>query len=69
MAMYKHGAQHQRNHDPDGHVARWIAGLFGVRGDGIEADVSEENDGRAGQHADRFAGRSRSAPSGCGQRS
>ena len=51
----ENGAEHQRGDDADGHVARRIAGLLGVGRDRIEADVGEEDDRGAGQHADRFA--------------
>ena len=49
-------ADHQRGDDADRHVALRVLGFLGVRGDGIEADVGEEDDGRPGQHAHRLAG-------------
>ena len=61
-------ADHQRRDDADRHVARRILRLLGVRGDRVEADVGEEDDRRAGQHAERLALRRRSGPRACGRR-
>jgi hypothetical protein len=47
----EHGADDQRGDDADGKIALGIAALFGGSGDGIEADVGEEDDGAAGEHA------------------
>ena len=41
-------------------TSRWgLLGLLGVGRDRVEADVGEEDDRRAGEHADRLAGRAR----------
>ena len=47
----EHGADDQRGDDADGQIALRVAALFGRGGDGIEADVGEEDDGAAGEHA------------------
>ena len=47
-------AYRQRGQNANGHVARRINGFFRVSGDGVEADVGEEDDGRP-QH-DALAG-------------
>ena len=47
----EHGADDQRGDDADGQVALRIAAFFGGGGDGVEADVGEEDDGAAGEHA------------------
>ena len=44
-------ADDQRGDDADGHVALWIAALLTGGGDGVEADVGEEDDGAAGEDA------------------
>ena len=51
------GADDERGDDADGHVALRVLGLLGVGGDRVEADVGEEDDRRAGQHAQRLAAR------------
>ena len=48
-------ADEERPDDSDGHVACGLLGLLGLRGDGVEADVREEDDGGPGDHADRAA--------------
>ena len=40
------GADDQAGDDADRHVALRVLGLLGGRGDGVEADVGEEDDGR-----------------------
>ena len=47
----KHGADDERGDDADGQIALGIAAFLGGGGDGIEADVGEEDDGAAGEHA------------------
>ena len=47
----------ERDDDADRHVARRVLRLLGVGRDRVEADVGEEDDRRAGQHADRLARR------------
>ncbi len=47
----EHGAGHQRGQDADGQVALRVLALLGRRRDRVEADVSEEDDGAAGEHA------------------
>ncbi len=41
----------QAEHEPEGDVLLRVLGLLGRRGDGVEADVGEEDDGRAGHDA------------------
>ena len=50
-AAVENRAGDERGEDADGHVALRIAALFGGGGDGIEADVGEEDDGAAGKDA------------------
>ena len=47
----KDGADDERGDDADGQVALRVAALLGRGGDGIEANVGEEDDGAAGEHA------------------
>ena len=54
---------------PIGHVALRVLRLLGVRGDGVEADVGEEDDRRAGEHAERLAAGVRLARDGYARRS
>ena len=49
--MYRSGADHQRDDDADGQVALRILGFLRGGGNGVEADVGEENVGRAGADA------------------
>jgi len=47
----EHGAYDQRGDDADGQVALRVTALLGRGRYGVEADVGEEDDGAAGQHA------------------
>ena len=47
----EHRADDQRGDDADGQVALRVAALLGGRRDRVEADVGEEDDGAAGEHA------------------
>ncbi len=47
----EHGADDQRGDDADRQVALRVLAFLGGRRDGVEADVSEEDDGPTGQHA------------------
>ena len=51
--MYSSVQTHKRHENADRHVALRVAGLFRVRGDGIEADEGEEDDRRAQHDARR----------------
>ena len=44
---------------PDGHVAPGVFALLGAGRDGVEADVGEEDDGRAGADPREAVGRER----------
>ena len=44
-------ADEERADDADGQIARRVAALLGRCGDGIEADIGEEDDGGAGDDA------------------
>ena len=65
-ADVEHGADDQRGDDADGHIALRILALFAGGRDRIEADVGEENDGAAGEHAatSRWARTDASCPGG-----
>jgi len=43
------GADDERGEDSNGHVALGVAAFFACGGDGVEADVGEEDDGAAGE--------------------
>ena len=45
------GAGDQGGEDAEGQIALGLFALFGGGGDGVEADVGEEDDGAAGEHA------------------
>ena len=47
----EHRADHQRGDDADGQIALRVVALLSGGGDGIEADVGEEDNGAAGEHA------------------
>jgi hypothetical protein len=47
----EHRADNQRGDDADGQVALRVAALLGRGGDRVEADVGEEDDRPAGEHA------------------
>ena len=51
------GADDEGGDDADGDVALRVAALFGGGGDGVEADVGEEDDGAAGEDAGPAVGR------------
>jgi hypothetical protein len=55
----KYGADGQRGDDADRQIALRVAALLGRRGDGIEADVREEDDGATGEHARPAVGHER----------
>src|SRR5207248_7412612 len=44
-------AQEQRAQDADRHVFLWVLRFLSRRRDGVEADVCEEHEARAAQHA------------------
>ncbi len=45
------GANQQRGQNAEGQVVLRVVALLGGRRDGVEADVGEEDDGAAGEHA------------------
>ena len=47
----EYGADDERRDDADGQVARRVLALFGHRADGVESDIGEEDEGRAGERA------------------
>ena len=47
----EHGADQEGADDADGHVALRILGFLGGGADGVEADVGEEDDTRAGHNS------------------
>jgi len=47
----EHGAGHQSGEDAEGQIALRVFALLGGRGDGVETDVGEEDDGAAGEYA------------------
>ena len=51
----KHRANEQGRDYPDGDVAFGVDSLLGMGGDGVEADISEEDYRRAGYHSHRIA--------------
>ena len=53
------GADDQRGDDSDRHSALRVAALLAGGRDGVEADVGEEDDGAAGEHAGPAVGRER----------
>jgi hypothetical protein len=50
------GADDKRGNDADGNVALGVLALFGRGGDGVEADVGEEDDGAAGEDSGEAVG-------------
>ena len=53
------GADDKGGDDADGDGSLWVTALLTGRGDGVEADVGEEDDGTAGENAAPAVGRER----------
>ena len=67
-ADVEHRTDDQRSDDAEGQVALRVARLLGRGGDGIEADVSEENDSASGDDAAEAGRRERLPVAGVHQR-
>ena len=50
----QHRADHERRNDTNRHIALRVLRFLCVSGHGVEPDVREEDDGGAGDHADRL---------------
>src|ERR1035437_993427 len=64
----KDGADDQCGDDADGDIALRVLALFAGGGDGVEADVGEENDGAAGEDSGEAVGHERMIVAGVNER-